>query len=356
MLIFVDGVYQPFDNTGGTEFSSVQTIELAKGPQGTLFGRNATGGVLQIQTRNPNERQGVDVQLGYDNYDTLSGKIYAASKLGENAAIDVAGFYVNQDNGWGTNLLDGSNFYTMKRYGVRSKLVAEVGDDFTATVALDYGNRRGQLGVGISRSMQYDSRSMQYDFIYDSARSQNLFLPTIYDVNTDDKRSGWRTKEGGGALTLEKRFSEVKLLSISSYRRAREFFVVDIDGGPVPAFTLDRLDRRRVFTQELQLSGDGTGFNWTAGLYYYNAVSRIRGSMFGGFVTSLAFGTPPGVDLVVSSRDKTNSYAAYAQRTIEVLPETNLTLGALHHREARDHRPDDGAKLPAQRWRGRHAA
>ena len=329
VLTFIDGVYQPFDNTGGTEFSSVQTIELAKGPQGTLFGRNATGGVLQIQTRNPMDWQGVDLQAGYANYDTLSGKAYAAAKLGENVAADIAGFYVNQRDGWGTNLFDGSDFYKTKRYGFRSKWVAEVGDDLTATFSADYGKRRGQLGVGLSRTTTRD-------FIYDAANMQKLVLPTIYDVNTDDKRSGWSTEEGGGSLTLEKRLGDTKLLSISSYRRAKEFFLVDIDGGPIPAFTLDRTDRRRVFTQELQVSGGTTGFTYAAGLYYYYAKSRIRGPVFGGPVTSFAFpGVALGDEFVISSEDTANSYAAYAQGTVEILPETNLTLGARYTIEER---------------------
>src|ERR1044072_3685107 len=52
VLTFIDGVYQPFSSTGGSDYSNVQSIEVLKGPQGTLFGRNATGGVVQIRTKN----------------------------------------------------------------------------------------------------------------------------------------------------------------------------------------------------------------------------------------------------------------------------------------------------------------
>ena len=329
VLTFVDGVYQPFDNTGGTEFSSVQSIELAKGPQGTLFGRNATGGVLQIVTRNPLDWQGVDAEVGYANYDTWSGKVYASAKLAEGVAADVAGFYYNQNAGWGTNLFDGSDYYTMKRYGVRSKLVAKMSDSFTVTLAADYSKRRGQLGVGLSRPVNTG-------FVFDSGAGQKLFLPTIYDVSTDNPASGWNTKEGGGALTLEKLLGDVKLLSISSYRRSKEFFLVDIDAGPIPAFTLDRKDRRRVFTQEFQASGGRDRFEWAAGLYYYYAKSDIVGPAFRGPVTSFAFFTPPGVDFVISSKDTANSYAGYAQGTLEVLPATHLTLGARYTIEKRE--------------------
>ena len=328
VLTFIDGVYQPFDGTGATEFSNIESVELAKGPQGTLFGRNATGGVLQIRTRNPLDRQGVEVEMGYANYDTLSGKVYAAAKLSANAAIDIAGFYYNQHDGWGTNFFDGSDFYTTKRYGARSKFVAEIGDDFTLTASGDYLHRRGQLGVGLSGSVT----SL---FIYDSGNAQKIFFPSIYDVNTDNPLSGWRAEEGGAALTMERRFGDFKLLSISSYRRASEFFLVDIDAGPLPAFTLDRADERRVFTQEFQLSGASDKLNWAAGLYYYYGKSDIVGPVFGGFVPQFAFGTPPGGEFTVSSTDWTNSYAAYAQGTLEILPATNLTVGARYTIEKR---------------------
>ena len=329
VLTFIDGVYQPFDGTGGTEFNNIETIELAKGPQGTLFGRNATGGVLQIHTRNPMDRQGLEAEVGYANYDTISGKIYAAAKTSEHAAIDVAGFYYDQNDGWGTNLFDGSDFYTTRRYGARSKFVAELDDDFTLTLSADYSNRRGQQGTGLSGTTLTP-------FIFDSGNNRKILFSSIYDVNTDDDRAGFKAKEGGVALTLERKIGEVNLLSISSYRRAREYFLVDIDAGPLPAFTLDRTDQRKVFTQEVQVSFASEPFTWAAGVYYYYAHSDIVGPVFGGFVPQFAFGTPPGGEFAISSEDRTNSYAAYAQGTLRILPATNLTLGARYTTEKRE--------------------
>ena len=326
VLMFVDGVYQPFDNTGA-DYSNVESIELAKGPQGTLFGRNATGGVIQVTTKNPFDWQGLDAQVGYANYDNYSGKLYGAAKLSERVAADVAGYYDNQDNGWGKNRFTGRDVYSAERYGARSKWVMKVDDSFTATLTGDYAYRWGQMGLGIS---QADGR----DFLYNAVTDQTYTLPSLYDVFLD-REPYYKTREYGGALTLDKRWGDLKLLSISSYRRGFERLRIDFDGTQFPAVHLSRDDDRRAVTQEFQLSGGDEQFHWVGGLYYYYAKTLADGPRFDGLAVPSVFFAPSG-SFRVSSDDKTNAYAAYAQATKEVLPATNLTLGARYTIEKRE--------------------
>ena len=336
VLTFIDGVYQPFDSTGA-DFNNVRSIEVAKGPQGTLFGRNATGGVIQITTKNPFDWQGLDVQLGYANYDTYSAKLYGSARLSDVVAADIAGFYEDQNDGWGVNRFDGSDFYKAKRYGVRSKWVAKLDDSFTATLTGDYAYRWGQVGVGVSPSTNNN-------ILFNSTTQTNFTLPSFYDV-TSDFLPFYKTKEAGVALTLDKQLGDIKLLSISAYRGVNETLRVDFDGnstpfslgGPsAPFFNLAREDKRRSFTQEFQLSGETGSFNWVGGLYYYHMKSDINGPRFSGFVAPLGFGTAgPDVPYAISSVDTTNAYAAYAQATVKLASATNLTLGARYTIEKR---------------------
>lgn len=335
VLTFVDGIYQPFDNFG-TDFSNVASIEVLKGPQGTLFGRNATGGVLQIRTKNPFDWQGLDVSLGYANYDRYTAKLYGSAKLSDLVAADISGFYDNQRDGWGKNLANGKDVFTSKRYGVRSKLVAKLDDTFTATLVGDYAFRTGQIGTNNSVTVTRNSH-------YDSILGTTFTLPSIYDVLADTGPF-FKSREGGAALTLEKEISDVKLLSISSYRRAHETNVIDLDGTDTrvplggttfPVFALNGDTQRRVFTQELQASGNSSWLNWTVGLYYYYAQNHAISS-FGGFIPFVVFGTTsPAVPLTVNAKDVTNAYAAYGQGTIELSPATHLTLGARYTIEKR---------------------
>lgn len=325
VLTFVDGVYQPFDNTGA-DYSNVESIEVAKGPQGTLFGRNATGGVIQVTTKNPFDWQGFDAQVGYANYDNYSAKLYGSAKVSDRVAADIAGYYDKQEDGWGTNRFDGSDVYTAERYGARSKWVVEFDDSFTATLTGDYAYRWGQVGVGISPAVDNG-------FLYNAVTAQTYTLPSSYDIFTDFVPY-YRTSEAGGAITLDKRWGDVKLLSISSYRRDNETLRVDFDGTQFPALHLSREDDRRALTQEVQLSGGDERFHWVGGLYYYYMKNLVNGPRFDGFFVPIAFLAPSGA-FHISSDDKTDAYAAYAQATMEVLPATNLTLGARYTIEKR---------------------
>ena len=318
VLLFIDGVYQPFDNSGG-DYNNIQSIELAKGPQGTLFGRNATGGVIQITTRNPLDWQGVDAEVGYGNFDTLSGKLYASTKLSEKAAVNISGFYDKQADGWGTNIATGDDIYTSKRYGVKSKLVAELDDSFTATLTADYTYRRGSQGLTIGAAVPDG-------FLFNQVTQAKFTLPSAWDINSDITPF-YRTKERGGALTLEKQIGEVKLLSISSYRRDQEFNHIDFDGNEFNLIQIDQNTNRNAFTQEFQASGGADRFNWVAGLYYF----YLRDRVWGPALTGLAF--PPG--FVISSENRDEAYAGYAQGTAEILPDTRLTLGARYTVEKR---------------------
>lgn len=319
VLTFIDGVYQPFDSTG-SDYSNIESIEVAKGPQGTLFGRNATGGVIQITTKNPFDWQGVDAQVGYANYDEVSARIYAAAKLSEVFAADIAGFYLNQEDGWGKNIQTGNDSYTAKRYGVRGKLAFADGNGLKATLSGDYTDRRGQQGLGISPSTLNG-------FTFNAITGQTVRLPSAYDIRSEFDPE-YRSRESGVALNVEKEVGGVKLMSISSYRHIIEDIDIDFDGTEFAAVHLTRRDRRRSFTQELQASGGKGSFTWVAGLYYYHMRSAINGPRF----TGIFF--PGGFN--IASRDITNAYAAYAQGTAEILPNTNLTLGARYTIEKRE--------------------
>jgi iron complex outermembrane receptor protein len=87
---YVDGVYIP--DLAGTvnNFNNIARIEVLKGPQGTLFGRNASGGLIHIITRDPSADETiVSGNVGYANFDTVSGQLYASTPLSENLAVDL---------------------------------------------------------------------------------------------------------------------------------------------------------------------------------------------------------------------------------------------------------------------------
>jgi iron complex outermembrane receptor protein len=81
VAMFVDDVYVPNGTAGAFEFNNIQSVEVLRGPQGTTFGRNATGGVIHIRTRDPEDTPTADATVTYGNFDTISGQLYGSTGL-----------------------------------------------------------------------------------------------------------------------------------------------------------------------------------------------------------------------------------------------------------------------------------
>src|SRR5262249_53000639 len=114
---YVDGVY--IANPGATllQLNNISQVEVYKGPQGTLFGRNATGGLINIKTRMPSEALSLDVSAGYGNYGTEKGTLYATGGLTDKLAADIAVMVTNQSEGFGKNLFTGRDVYKTNDLG-----------------------------------------------------------------------------------------------------------------------------------------------------------------------------------------------------------------------------------------------
>jgi len=102
--LYVDGVYYAELPGLNFAFNNIERIEVLKGPQGTLFGRNATGGLVQIVTKDPSHDASMKIGLTAENYSTYGGKLYATGGLGDTLAADIAFVGSDQGDGWGKNL------------------------------------------------------------------------------------------------------------------------------------------------------------------------------------------------------------------------------------------------------------
>lgn len=328
VLTFIDGVYQPFDGSA-LDFSNIRSIEVEKGPQGTLFGRNATGGVIQINTLDPGQDPVGNFEVGYGNYNTLSGKAYVAGGIAKNLSADIAGFYYDQMDGWGKNVTTGHDVYKNKRWGLRSKWIATLSDAVTAKFTADYSDRRGSIGAADIPTV---SRGYFYDYVTSTIHT---LYANKFDIAANEDPS-WRVREGGAAFTLEGHFGGIKASTITSYRRAREEYSIDFDAAPEYFINSSNIYRRQAFTQELQLASDTHGpFTWVTGLYYYQQRSKLEPLDVTGIGATLFFQAPLGGNYDVFSNDSTKAYAGYAQGTALVLPDTHLTLGARYTVEKR---------------------
>jgi len=118
---YVDGVYIGSVNAALFELNNIDHIEVLKGPQGTLFGRNATGGVIQIITKDPTPTPSADLRAGYGNYSNTVGSFYGTTGLGDTLAVNLAAYGRNQADGFGHDLVTGQSTFTHHDLGGRTK-------------------------------------------------------------------------------------------------------------------------------------------------------------------------------------------------------------------------------------------
>jgi iron complex outermembrane receptor protein len=145
---YVDDVYIAAPAAATFSFNNISQVAVLKGPQGTLFGRNAMGGVVQITTRTPSQQMHLDAVAGYGNFDTVSGSLYLTGGITPTLAADISLVGSHQGDGWGRNLATGKDAFKEWYWGARSKWLWSLGDT-KVTFAADFTRNRFSSGVAM---------------------------------------------------------------------------------------------------------------------------------------------------------------------------------------------------------------
>lgn len=328
---YIDGVYISSFSGALYSFNNIERVEVLRGPQGTLFGRNATGGVIQVITKDPQQEPSADITAGYGNYDTVESTFYGTAGIASNLAADLAIHYEDQGEGWGTNVFNGRDAHVESNLNLRSKWRLSIGADTTATLAVDYSRYETDSG--------HESRAFPGQVLTDGSG-----YPGFYNVNADADFLSL-TKQGGVALTVDHDFSWARLVSISAWREYVDTAIADQDGTPSDVFR-GRLDTEvRTWTQELQLlSPESAAVSWVAGLYYLDTEATVDPFIGSGAGATMSGAyAPPGPPppftaqyIKIAGEQSVTSYAAFGQVTFPIVSDTNLSLGARYTSDERE--------------------
>lgn len=308
VAIYVDGVYQVSTNANFLEFNNIERIEVLKGPQGTLFGRNSTGGVIQVITRNPSQEAKADFSVGLANYDTVRTDAYVSGGLSDNLAGNISMMYRHRNDGWGTNLTTGRDTPGAENFDVRGKLLFTPGDATEILLSAFYS--RNENG-GISAQPPAGAMTQAGEG-----------YPGRYNVwsNLEDLSI---VKSRGASLTIDHDFGSIRAKSITAYQKTTGLWAVDLDLS-ADIVTQALTDQRgRMVTQELHLlSAADSRLQWLVGGFFFDYKAGNHPTA----VTGSAFAPLPGIDLY--GETKTRSVSVFAQATYPVVEGTNLTVGA----------------------------
>jgi iron complex outermembrane receptor protein len=321
VAVYVDGVYYSRLRSGFFDLANLERVEVLKGPQGTLFGRNSSGGVIHLITSDPSHDTQVKGSLSYGRFDSVLGSVYATTGLSDTVSADIS-ISGRTSGGYGRNVTVDKRHGYEDSFLARSKLLFEPSDTTRILVSgfYSWSDMSAQGGT------------------FPGTQQGALQSPTTLFRQSDIGYYNVRDSEGGHnesktwsfSLKAEQELSFARLVSISAYMRGTEFNLVDGIYDPTPDFRVELNTTVKQFTQELQLQSlPAEKLSWILGLYYYNNLSRYDGdTIFRGFL----FG--PGIS--APSKQHAISYAVFGQATYEILPRLRFTGGLRFTRDKAD--------------------
>lgn len=321
VALHADGVYQsrPFAALFG--LFDVERIEVARGPQGTLYGRNATGGAINIISKKPTATPTGYVDLSYGNYDDFAVEGAVSGPLiGDKLLVRVAARIQGRD-GYGTNLTRGTDIDDLKARAVRGAVEFRPGDGISFLLQGDYFKRDDAAGAThFGGCLQICSPN--------AAVSRGWAIPPDPRNVFSDIRQVNSAEDYGFLLKSDFELSFADLTSLTSYRRGHMANVFDLDGTAQPDGRNSREEDYDSFSQELQIARKGRSFDWIFGLYYFHEKNYARAR--GHFPTFLA---PIAGDYFQGGTLFTNAYAAFGEVSYHISPKLTLSLGGRYSKE-----------------------
>jgi len=312
--IYVDGIYISRLQPTFFEFNDIERVEVLKGPQGTLFGRNSTGGLVQIITRDPTNEPTINGSLGYGTYQTVKAKLYASAGSGPIAG-NFALMYVNQGEGWGRNITTGQETFKERSIGMHTKWIFQISDASSFTLAGDFTDSTSSIGM-----VQGAYRGV----VQGDPANPGAALPGLgfYDSRVEHPIANI-VHGGGGSLQYDLDLSIGHLKNIAAYRETHGSVAIDADFTAAPIYEADEPYLVTQLSEELQLASlPSSTIKWLVGAYYLHLNSAYIPTT----LTGSAF-VPPGLSVNLWGQQIGDSYAMYGQTTFPVAAQTDLTLG-----------------------------
>lgn len=331
---YVDNVYIARQNGNNVAFFDVERVEVLRGPQGTLFGRNTTGGAVAVHVKKPDEEFGGFVEIGFGDFDRTQIRGTVDIPISENVLTKLTAFNIDGD-GYVTNTNTGDQLNGEKSSGFRGDLrvksdnllwdlSVEFVEDESANIINSFAGQSVFSGPPSSNSTNRFSQT--------GIRATDS-EGTIEQLSRGEGL-GNNTESFGITSTLNWTLENGSLEWIASYRDLSQDFILDFfDGaGPVGGFTIANQGSHEQISQELKFSSDTLvdNLNLVAGLYYFTEDNDTDFTD----VFALAFG-----NLVLADRQLANdldTYAIYAQGDYAISDKLTLTLGGRYTQEEKD--------------------
>jgi iron complex outermembrane receptor protein len=342
---YFDDQYVSRPVAGLTSFTDVARIEVLKGPQGTLYGRNSAAGAIRIITNDPTNQFEAKASIGYGAYDRklLEGMINIPITPVLSARVAVSydkrrGFVDDVDPGHPT----APDVEDRDRYLVRGKLLFQPNDDFKVKLSVDYSHKNDTEGQGF---INIDSSApTQVGLALGGVAPTGFYQTSMNNGGQNADPLFSKLLQTGVQLRADWTLPFATLSAISTYRSSALGVFSDVDTTNIPYFQLTYFEHSKALSDEFQaISSDAGKLQWVAGLYYYREYGGNDIHLFGEQFDD-SFGVPYGPNVGQSTGGPVvNAYAAvnirslapYFELSYHFTDQFYLTLGA---RETWEHK------------------
>jgi len=341
--IYLDGVYISRSVGALLQTNDVNNIQVLRGPQGTLFGKNTIGGAVVVTSRRPARDLGgsIDVTTGRFNRFDASGRIDVP--VADNFRFYVSGLVLTRD-GYVTRLIDGGHKGNQNSVSGRFVAELEATPTFSLRLAADYSKTREQAVATTLLQVNEGAIFPVFNNIFKNApgclppsslANANCYnarwLTGNIDTTNESGNNSSKSDVWGTSLTADWNTGPLTIKSITAYRKLTSSFALDIDQSPLLIQRTENDYRQSQFSQELQFQGDAFDkkLNYLLGLFYLHEDGTDVNSLF----------TAP-TDFRSGGSVKNDSYAAFTQLIFHPTSRLGLTLGGRFTHEDKRFTPD----------------
>jgi len=327
--VFVDGVYMGLINGLIMDMFDTESIQVLRGPQGTLFGRNTTGGAVLITTKAPSDVFQVNARAAIDGNPNGDGGLNRylmgsiTGPLSDTLAAKLVVYY-NDDNGWFVNDYDGKNFSAGKVKMVRPSIMWTPNDKFSLTVRYEYQDTDadGANGQSHTNGLGQDGAFVNYE--------RGKFGLSLDEPGYDRRTVNFLTAEANWDVA----FGDGSITNIFGWRDYEGHYYLDVDSQPIYAFHAEANIDYRQYSNELRYVGTFGKASVTTGvLYYTNKLKYDEGRDLLGIATG---NVAPALTQDGGGIHKVDSLAWFAEMDYALNDNWTLTAGLNLTREKKD--------------------
>lgn len=354
---YVDQVYHGRPATAAFDFADIEQIEVLRGPQGTLFGKNTTAGAINITSRAPTFTPEAMEEVSYGDYNYVQAKAWGSGPLiGDTLAFRLSGVVTRRD-GVLYNVRLGKHQNDLGNQAIRGQLLWKPTPDLSLRLIADFTNFTNecctQVFLRVGQSLRPATR--QYPYLAANAPGGAYAPPSFnpYDRVTDiDAALGVNTNEGGVELIADWNLGPATLTSVSAWRFWNWDANNDRDYTGLPIQLSQHIPSRQdQYSQELRIASNGDHrLSYVAGLYFYTqtltgepisiygpaAAYWLIGPTTGANATPVPANLLDGYGTDGHTRFSSDSYALFGEANYKITPRLTATAGLRYTYEVKD--------------------